>query len=257
MKPCFSTGVTSQWVGVCTVLLPCSPESTRCKHDMPIRANLRVTTKVHRGGSRHVLGRDPCPTDGRTNLGKQKPDCKRLKTSSLIDPSHGTKEAPQFALQVIESCTTRQVSRMMQCEKQSSNLTLRSSHLHVCVGGACGGMDLRVSPPGDPPAVTTTSIDTHTTRPCAHVHAYVLPATHLPQHPQRHCLCTSTCCSLFVAASVGGPRAWCLRAMCGVRVGARLRVSFSLRLAPPRDRESARLAPQRNHTLLHVEARTR
>ena len=42
-----------------------------------------------------------------TNLGKQKPDCRRLKTSSLIDPSYGTKAAAQFALQVIESCTTR------------------------------------------------------------------------------------------------------------------------------------------------------
>ena len=73
--------------------------------------------KLHRGGSRHALGRDPRPTDGRTNLGKQKPDCKRLKTSSLIDPSYGTKAAAQFALQVIESCTARRVSRMILCEK--------------------------------------------------------------------------------------------------------------------------------------------
>ena len=104
---------------------PCSPENTRCKHDMPTRASLLVTTKVHRGGSRHVHGRDPCPTDGRTNLRKQKSDCKRLKTSNLIDPSHDTKAAAQFAPQVIESCTTRRVSRMTQCEKKrlKSNCT--------------------------------------------------------------------------------------------------------------------------------------
>ena len=69
-------------------------------------------------------------------------------------------------------------------------------------------MDLRVSPPGGLPAVTPTSTDTHTpTRPCAHVHAHVSPATHLPQQRQRRGLCTPTCCWLFVAASIGGPRA--------------------------------------------------
>ena len=108
--------------------------------------------------------------------------------------------------------------------------------MHVCVVSAYRGMDLRVSPPGGPPAVIHLHRHTHhaPVRSCSCacvarntpapapaeaglVHAHVLLAVRCREHRRAACLC----------------------AMCGVRVGARLRESFSLRLAPPRHRESA------------------
>ena len=84
-----------------------------------------------------------------------------------------------------------------------------------------------------------------------------LPQTHTPRArahmfmrvscPQHTCPSTGRGAELVHAHVL-------LAVRCRVRVG--VRVSFSLTLAPPRHRESARAAPQRNHTLLLMKVRT-